>query len=30
MKYKAVLRPEAEDDLREAFKWYEDKRVGLG
>ncbi len=30
MKYKAVIRPEAEDDLREAFKWYEDKRVGLG
>lgn len=30
MKYKAIVRPEAEDDLKEAFSWYEDKRAGLG
>lgn len=30
MKYKVIIRPEAEDDLREAFSWYEDKRTGLG
>lgn len=30
MKYKVIIRPEAENDLREAFSWYEDKRLGLG
>jgi plasmid stabilization system protein ParE len=30
MKYKVIIRPEAEDDIREAFFWYEDKRQGLG
>ena len=30
MKYRVIVRPEAEDDLKEAFLWYEDKRHGLG
>jgi len=30
MKYKVIIRPEAETDLKEAFFWYEDKRKGLG
>lgn len=30
MKYKVIVRPEAEDDLKKAFLWYEDKRTGLG
>jgi hypothetical protein len=30
MKYKVIVRPEAEDDLKCAFSWYEDKRTGLG
>jgi plasmid stabilization system protein ParE len=30
MKYKALLRPEVENDLKEAFLWYENKRTGLG
>ena len=30
MKYKVVIRPEAEFDLKESFSWYEDKREGLG
>lgn len=30
MKYKLIVRTEAEDDLKEAFSWYEDKRTGLG
>lgn len=30
MKYRVIIRPEAEDDLKEAFLWYEDKRKGLG
>ena len=25
-----IVRPEAEDDLKEAYSWYEDKRIGLG
>ena len=25
-----MIRPEAEDDLKKAFSWYEDKRKGLG
>jgi hypothetical protein len=30
MKYKIIIRPEAENDLKSAFDWYEDKREGLG
>jgi len=30
MKYRIIVRPEAENDLKEAFFWYEDKRQGLG
>ena len=30
MKYKVIIGPEAEVDLKEAFSWYEDKRTGLG
>ncbi len=30
MKYKVIVRPEAEDDLKKAFSWYEDNRTGLG
>jgi len=30
MKYKVIVRTETEDDLKEAFSWYEDKRTGLG
>ena len=30
MKYQVVVRPEAEEDLKEAFSWYEDNRTGLG
>ncbi|MBI5745799.1 MAG: hypothetical protein HZA13_02215 [Nitrospirae bacterium] len=30
MKYRVILRPEAEDYLKAAFSWHEDKRTGLG
>ncbi|MBI2908127.1 MAG: type II toxin-antitoxin system RelE/ParE family toxin [Chloroflexi bacterium] len=30
MKRRVIVRPEAEDDLKEAFRWYEGKRTGLG
>ncbi len=30
MKYRVIVRPEAEHDLKEAFSWYEDNRTGLG
>lgn len=30
MKRAVIIRPEAENDLKEAFLWYEDKRKGLG
>ena len=30
MKYRVIVRPEAEDDLKEAYSWYEEKRIGLG
>jgi len=30
VKCKVIIRPEAEHDLKEAFSWYEDKRLGLG
>src|SRR3989304_2419144 len=30
MKYRVIVRPESEDDLKEAYAWYEDKRTGLG
>jgi toxin ParE1/3/4 len=29
MKYRVIVRPEAEGDLKEAYSWYEDKRIGL-
>jgi plasmid stabilization system protein ParE len=30
MKCRVIVRPEAEDDLKEAYSWYEEKRIGLG
>jgi toxin ParE1/3/4 len=30
MKYDLIIRPEAEQDLRGAFGWYEDRVSGLG
>ena len=30
MKHTVIVRPEAENDSKEAFSWYEDKRKGLG
>ncbi len=30
MKYRVIVSPEAENDLKEAFSWYEDNRTGLG
>lgn len=30
MKYQLVIRPEAESDLIEAYRWYEERRQGLG
>ena len=30
MKHQIIIRPEAENDLRESFLWYEEKRLGLG
>lgn len=30
MKYKIAVTPEAEEDLTEAFEWYEGRRRGLG
>jgi len=30
MKHRVIIRPESENDLKEAFSWYEDKRIGLG
>ena len=30
MKYRVIVRPEAENDLKKTFLWYEDKRQGLG
>lgn len=30
MKYRVIIRPEAESDLKETFSWYEEKREGLG
>ena len=30
MKYKLIIKPEAELDILESAKWYNDKRVGLG
>jgi plasmid stabilization system protein ParE len=30
VKYKVIVSPEAEDDLKKTFFWYEDKRPGLG
>lgn len=30
MKYRIVFRKEVEDDIVEAYHWYEEKSVGLG
>ena len=30
MKNCVIVSPEAENDLKEIFSWYEDKRMGLG
>lgn len=30
MKWRLLIEPEAEADLREAFRWYQDQRKGLG
>ncbi len=30
MSYYLIVRPEAESELREAVKWYEEKVKGLG
>ncbi|MEW6357062.1 MAG: type II toxin-antitoxin system RelE/ParE family toxin [Planctomycetota bacterium] len=30
MTYSLVIRPEAEEDLRQAYHWYEEQREGLG
>lgn len=30
MKWRVVIRPRAEADLREVRKWYENQRAGLG
>lgn len=30
MKYEIIIRPEAEDDIREAYHWYEEQNIGLG
>jgi plasmid stabilization system protein ParE len=30
LKYRVILRPQAETDVRQAREWYESKRLGLG
>ncbi len=30
MGYELIIRPEARDDLLDAFHWYQDQRQGLG
>lgn len=30
MMYQLVIEPDAEDDLSEAYRWYENQRPGLG
>jgi len=30
VKYKIAITPEAEEDLKEIFKWYENQRTDLG
>ncbi|MCV9388269.1 type II toxin-antitoxin system RelE/ParE family toxin [Reichenbachiella ulvae] len=30
MDYEIVIKPDAEIDIRDAVKWYEDKKEGLG
>ena len=30
MRYRVIVRPEAENDIRDVFSWYENKREGLG
>ena len=29
MKYRTVIRPEAEEDLKESFSWYEDQEARI-
>jgi plasmid stabilization system protein ParE len=30
MKYRTIIRPEAEADIEESYGWYEDQSMGLG
>ena len=30
MKYQVVIRPHADDDIRKAYQWYEERADGLG
>jgi plasmid stabilization system protein ParE len=30
MNYTLIVRPEAEEDLRSAYQWYQEQRKGLG
>lgn len=30
MNHSLVFRPSAEEDLRQAYRWYEEQRIGLG
>jgi plasmid stabilization system protein ParE len=30
MKYPVIFRPEAETDLCDAYRWYEERKTGLG
>ena len=30
VKYRLIVRPEAESDLQQAFNWYEKQEIGLG
>lgn len=30
MNYRLIVRPEAEEDIKDAFEWYESQSAGLG
>ena len=30
MKYQIIIRPEAEQDIKELYQWYEEQSIGLG
>lgn len=30
MQYSLIILPEAEEDIKDAYNWYEDRRIGLG